>query len=175
MKKSIVLCSILLLASLTSFAEDQIILKSCTTILKMGANTLPNEVKIDIYANGKSLVAISSHQELNGQVLTRNDVVKLIHEEVRADLTGKFENLDSLNLAERLISRAILLTEDPIFEHAFSAGLDLKKIRSANVYTIGSLAEDAANMVLVAIVEAKDESGNDLGSFFGGFLLSSCR
>jgi hypothetical protein len=57
-----------------------------------------------------------------------------------------------------LLNLAQQFTEDPIFEGAFSVGLDLKKIRSAKVYTIGK----ATNMGLTAIVEAKDEAGNDL-------------
>ena len=63
------------------------------------------------------------------------------------------------------------LSEDPEFKGVYKTGIDLKKVRSAKVYTIG----DADEMVSTAIVETKDANGKLLGSFVGGFLVFPCK
>ncbi len=70
-----------------------------------------------------------------------------------------------------MIVHPIKLTEDPDFQGAYSTGIDLYKVRSAKMFTIG----DRTNMGSSTIIEAKDANGQVIGSFLGGFLISPCK
>jgi hypothetical protein len=92
---------------------------------------------------------------------------------VRAGITaGDLDDVDDsdFNLGEKLISHAMALL-GPELEGMFSLSLDLSKVRSVKVYTLG----DATNMGQVSIIEAKDAQGRDMGSFVGGFLIGDCK
>lgn len=171
MKNTVLICSLLFMASLPVLAGEKELVKSCSTVLTMPEEIQKIETRIDIFKKDIGLVATIS-QNSNGQTSSYDDEVQIDELKVQAGLTSDIEqNVDNLNLAERLIVHALTLTEDPILKNTFSAGLDLRKVRSAKVYTIGK----PTNMGHTAIIEAKNESGNDLGSFFGGFLVSPCK
>jgi hypothetical protein len=63
------------------------------------------------------------------------------------------------------------LENDLDFEGQFTTGINLKKVDSAWVFTIG----EVTNMGGTSIVEARDAKGKTLGSFLGGFLVSPCK
>ncbi|MBC7427929.1 MAG: hypothetical protein H7336_04900 [Bacteriovorax sp.] len=169
MKNAMMFCSLLVLTSLPAMAAQSVLVKSCLTTLSMPDSGDKVETKIDIVKEGTTLKAIVTQ---NGN--TYKDVAVVEADSVQAGLNaGQLETaeIDSMNLAERLITHAIAITEDPIMEGAFSVGLELKDVRSATVYSVGI----AGNMGMTAIVEAKDGSGKDMGSFLGGFLVSPCK
>ncbi len=170
MKNTSLFCTLLLFACQPTFAAEKTLVKTCSTTLTMPGQPLSIETQIEVFKNGDSLIATVS-QKSDGQASSYEDVVEFIEEKVQAGLTAELGDTENLNLAEKLIVHALVLTEDPVMENTYSAGFDLRKVRSAKVYTIGS----PTNMGLTAVVEAKDESGNDLGSFFGGFLVSACK
>ena len=101
---------------------------------------------------------------------TLTETVDVLENTVRAGININSE-LEKLNPVERVIAHAMILTEDPILAGTQGAGLDLKLIRSAKVYTIGA----TDGMGVFAIVEARNKSGKTLGSFVGGFLVSPCK
>lgn len=172
MKNIFGIYSLLLLTSLSTFAADQNPVKTCVTTLTMPGSPLLIETQIDVFKNADIFTAtVTQKSSENGQTSSYEDTAEVVEEKVQAGLSADLEDTDNLNLAEKLIVHALVLTEDPIMENAYSAGFDLRKVRSAKVFTIGK----PTNMGLTAIVEAKDESGKDLGSFFGGFLVSPCK
>jgi hypothetical protein len=169
MKKSNVIHSLLVMATITSYsalASEQKNIKSCSTELTMPESEIKVQMKIDIIANDKILKAVVTQ---NG--MSYEDEATIESDVVKAGLNGNLDDVDSLNLAEKLITHAMALTEDPIMKGTFSAGLDLHAVRSAKIYNVGT----PTNMGMTAIVEAKDENGKDLGSFFGGFLVTPCK
>jgi hypothetical protein len=172
MKYTFLICSLLLVSSLTVSASEKELVKSCSTVLTMPEETKKVETQIDIYKINSSLTATVT-QKSDGQSGSYDDDVQVEELQVQAGLTPDDinEKIDDLNLAERLIVHALSLTEDPVFKNTFNAGLELRKVRSAKIYTIGK----PTSMGLTAIVEAKDESGKNLGSFLGGFLVSGCK
>ena len=86
-------------------------------------------------------------------------------------MVGEVSEDETLNLSEQLIVHAVLRSEDPEFKGVYKTRIDIKKVRSAKVYTIG----DADEMVSTAIVETRDANGKLLGSFVGGFLVFPCE
>lgn len=171
MKNIVLLYSLLFIISLPVFAGEKELIKSCSTVLTMPETTQKVDTKIDIFKNDSALIATITQKSDSGTG-SYNDEAQIDEFKVQAGLIADLGlSIDNLNLAEKLIVHALTLTEDPIFKGTFSAGLDLRKVRSAKVYIVGK----PTNMGLAAIVEAKDESGNDLGSFFGGFLVTPCK
>jgi hypothetical protein len=81
------------------------------------------------------------------------------------------EELAKLNLGERLLVHAYGLVNDPAMNGFFSAGLDLKAVRSVRVFQVGT----ATAFGISAIIEANDQTGKELGSFIGGFIVSPCK
>lgn len=158
--------------STTAFSTEKELIKTCSTILSQPEETVTVDTQIKIFKEGNLLSATIAQKSSEGQESSFSDEAQITELTVQSDLIADIEqDLEKLNLAERLIVHALTLTEDPVFKNAFNAGLDLRKVRSAKVYTIGK----PTHMGLTAIVEAKDESGKDLGSFFGGFLVSACK
>lgn len=171
MKNTILICSLLFMASVPVFAGEKKLIKSCSTVLTMPEATQKIETQIDIFEDESALTSTIT-QKLEGNTNTYGDRAQIDVFNVQDELSADIEqDIDNLNLAERLIVHALALTEDPIFNDTLSAGLDLRKIRSAKIYTIGK----PTNMGVTAIIEAKDEAGNNLGSFLGGFLVSPCK
>lgn len=169
MKNTILFCSMLLLATISAQASTKTLVKSCTAILSMPGENKATETQINVFQNSKKLSSTIT-QKIDGTAHSRDDVASLTEEQVQAGLIGNLDDIDNLNLAERLIVHAMTLTEDPIYEGIFKVNFNLKQVRSAKVYIIG----EPTHMGLSAIVEAKDASGKVLGSFLGGFFVNAC-
>lgn len=171
MKNTLLICSIIFATSFSVSISAKELIKSCSTTLTMPEEINKVETQIDIFRTD-SLLQATITQYSEGLKSTYNDEAQFADLQVRAGLLPDInQEIENLNLAERLIVHALTLTEDPIFEKTINAGFDLRKVRSAKVYTVGK----PTNMGLTAIVEAKDELGKDLGSFLGGFLVSACK
>lgn len=109
-------------------------------------------------------------QTIDGQTSSYDDVVEVMDAPVRPRLNAELD-ADDLNQAERLIVHAMMLTNEPMFAGAYSAGLELSEVRSVKMYTVGK----TTRMGSATLVEARDADGRVLGSFLGGFLVSPCR
>ena len=155
------------IASTSAFAGDLTPIKTCSTVLTT-PDSAPIPTLIEVFADDGSLFSRIT-QTVDGVTGTTTDTAQISWNTVREGLKGDVSG-DDLNVAELLIAHAMILTEDPAFEGAFSAGLDLKAIRIAKIYLIGN-----SSIGMPAIIEAKDALGNNLGSFFGGFLVSPCK
>ncbi len=150
------------LLSINAFAAP---VKTCSTFLSMpGEPSIPS--KFEMMANGVAVVT----QKIEGETSSYEDKYVVEVNTVREGLTEATE-IEGLNNAERLIVHAMTLENDPVFEGKLRTGVKLKKISSATVYTIG----EVTNMGGTAVVEASDKNGKALGSFLGGFLISSCK
>jgi hypothetical protein len=173
MKKAFIM-GLMLTLSVPAFSMEQTVVKSCETVLEMPGENLKVLTKVDIIEEAGSLSATVT-QTSNGQSSSYSDQVAITEEKVRAGITGlelsSDGSIEDLNLAEKLISHAISLTETPEMGGVMSAGFDLRAVRSAKVYAIG----EATGMGVAAIVEAKNAKGEALGSFFGGFLVTPCK
>lgn len=159
------------LLSISVSASEIQVLKSCTTTLAMPGESQKIETSIVVNSEMGALSATITQKDGAGNVGSYTEIVTIEDEKVKAGLSGNLDDTEKLNMAESLINHAIAITEDPIMEGILSAGLDLRKVRSAKVYLIGK----ATHMGGVAIVEARDEKDQNLGSFFGGFLVSPCK
>lgn len=171
----------LFLATLSSQAFSQDLVKSCTFKFDDDyAGFSTNTFEVRKTGSGYTGVMIT---EVAGQRTSVTDAVSIDDFKIRPGLTAEMiEDEDigrTLNYGEGLIVHAMALTgdmdmgEDDAPElNPFSAGLDLTKVRGVRVYkAIGEEGDIGA----AAIVEAKDQSGKDLGSFMGGFLVLPCE
>lgn len=166
--------SALLLFSASAYATSPEILKSCTSTVKF-----PGEKEGDIAQETMKFEFLKSGDQYISRTIKAqgsHDEVSTAPEElsVREGLEKvTLENVDKfdLNLAESLVSHAMVLTRDPMFGGIMSVDFDLNLVRSAKVYMIGK----PTNMGAAAVVEAKDASGKVLGSYLGGFLVAPCK
>lgn len=164
---SMILTAVMILS--TSVFAKEVIVKRCDVSMKQLESDKMVDMTMKVIAKGDDLSAVIT-QTTDGITGTYEDVVAVKEDAVRANLTAQ-SNPDDLNQAERLIVHAMVLSEDPVFQGAYSAGIDLKKVRSAKTFSIG----EKTNMGSSAIVEARDEDNQVLGSFLGGFLVSPCE
>ncbi len=171
MKKTILLISAISLMSFSAMAGSQKLLKTCSVDLTMPGETQVIATKINVLENKNSELTMSFTQIINGKAVTESDTASIVSNTVRPGLIGELSEDETLNLSEQLIVHAMLMSEDPDFEGVYSTGIDLTKVRSATVYTLG----DSSQMVTSAIVETKDENGKVLGSFLGGFVVHPCK
>jgi len=109
----------------------------------------------------------------NGKWAKTTQAASIVENTVREGLSAK-TNLDdpTLNTAEKMVILAMMSAEDPVTREIFSAGLDLTKVRSAKLYIVEQKAE---TLGMTVVVEAKAQTGTDLGSFLAGFLVLPCR
>lgn len=166
--KKMILTTIMVLSS-TAFAQD-VVLKECSVTMKQPESEKTVDMTMKVIAKSDTSLTAVISQTADGVSGSYNDVVEVLEESVRANLAD-LSDVDDLNQAERLIVHAMLLSDNPVFQGAFSAGIDLKKVRSARMYTIGK----KTNMGSSTIVEARDVNNQILGSFLGGFLVSPCK
>jgi hypothetical protein len=167
MKYSLLTLAFVSLVTANAFASDQVI-KNCNTSLRSLDHediVVNYQFKI-IKRNNKLLARISQE---GSQDLEQN--ASIIEEKVRKGLTGDLDDVDSLNTAEKLITHAMSLEEVDPEKKYFDTGLDLRAVRSAKVYDFSVTGD----MGMMAIVEAKDETGKVLGSYLGGFMVSPCK
>jgi hypothetical protein len=169
--KTALFYSLALIVSFPLFAKEELI-KACSTTIFTSEETPKSEAQFNIIKKDGALSVKISHK-VDGQIVTTDDEVTIEDFKVKAGLTAweDFDSKDKLNQGEKSISHALSLTTDPAFKNAFSTGFDLTKVRSVKIYTIGKPAKFGSAL----IVEAKDKSGKDLGSFLGGFLVSPCK
>lgn len=108
-------------------------------------------------------------QLINGQEQAGpSEEASIAEYSVRPNLS---ESSNEMNQAEQLILGTSGILQDPTIGSAFSVGVDLKLIRKAKVYQIGQFT----HMGGTAIIEAKNENGEILGSFVTGFLPFACQ
>lgn len=171
--KSSILFFFLALSLATSAMARESIVKSCSTRMSIPGEDLTFQTDVTIFQSGPSLIA-EVKQKNDGIENSFADQVTIEEHSVRENLNSSIlmsDEIDKINLAERVIVHAMALSEGAVFEESFSAGIDLKKVRSAKLFIIGEKTE----MGLSVIVEAKDVRGHILGSFMGGFLVSPCK
>lgn len=165
--KTMILTAAMVLSS-AAFAQD-VVVKQCSVTMKQLESNKTIDMTMKVISNGNVLSAVIT-QTANGLTGSYDDVVEVQEEKVRANLTVQ-SNPDDLNQAEGLVVHAMTLSEDPVFQGVYSAGIDLKKVRSAKMYIMGK----KTNIGSSTIVEARDENNQLLGSFLGGFLVSPCK
>lgn len=106
-----------------------------------------------------------------GGTFTQTEPVEILEEKVREGLHSD-SNLKKLNIAERYIAFTMDIVSDPELGRYFTAGLDLKKVRSAKLYLMGDPTLGATRM---ALIEAKDENNELLGTFFSSLFIAPCQ
>lgn len=154
------------LATFMSSAQADELLKSCTANLSMGGESVISKTDF-IKKNGK-LIAETTNAEQYGKLVQD---AKISTHKIKAGLTGS--DTEATNIGESLVSYAMgLKIELAKLGEKVDAGLDLSKIRSATVYQIVGEEDEIG---LIAVVEAKDKNGADLGSFISGFLVAPCN
>jgi hypothetical protein len=175
--------SFLLLASLSSSAFSQTLIKSCQFEFdddETGFSSNVFEVrKKGNKFQGKMITSVA------GQSMSDEFDVTVRDYKIRAGLSAAMIEDEDLgkkyNHGEALIIHAMALTDTESWDeeqdensgpNPFSAGLDLIKVRSVKVYEAVGGDEDIGS---AAIIEAKDAKGKDLGSFIGGFLVLPCK
>ncbi len=160
---------LILLLALCSFSASAIVIKSCDTVLKSidHGKDVPTLMEV-IETNGTLSAKVT--QKAGNENRSYVDTVIIEQDKVRAGLTPDSE-IEGANQAELLVIHAMTMESDPIFRGKFKSGINLKKVRSAKVFTIG----EVSNMGSTSIVEARDAQGKLLGSFLGGFLVSPCK
>lgn len=174
--KSTLLSVAVFFASTGALAQAQAqnaVVKECSVTMKQLESDKTVDMTMQVTAKGNNSFSALITQTVDGVTgFFYNNVVEVSEENVRADLSAQSDVYElDLNQAERLIVHAMLLSEEPVFQGAFSTGIDLKKVRSAKMYTIGQ----KTNMGSATIVEARDVDNQVLGSFLGGFLVSPCK
>lgn len=120
-----------------------------------------------VYGENASTLTYLSN---NGQSVKTPATVKTQTFFIREDLEN-VTDISLLNEGENVIAHALFATNDPVLGNVFEAGVDLRKIRSLKLNTIGEVSD----MGRLAVIEALDENGKDMGSFIGGFLVRPCQ
>lgn len=156
--------------ALPALAEEVQSLKTCTAYMVDLKNLQEVPTHIEVYKKGDANLAKIS-QTHDGKVSSYDEKAQITENNLREGLTSKSLDLEDINIAEGLVAQAMAIEEDPVFEGRFQSGLDLKSVKSARVFQIG----EATNMGMVAILEAKDKDGKDLGSFIGGSVVAACK
>jgi len=149
----------------TRYLENGAI-KTCTAdVPSLEDNNRTQRTTFQIFRD-KAVIEIT----VDGEKSSYEDKAKIEKHKVRAGLSA---DSNGVNIGEALIINALSLENDPIFAGRFSSGLNLSKVRTVNVYIVGSVPTDAVG--ITAIVEAFDELNNPLGSFLAGFLIAPCK
>ena len=158
----------LMVLSSSAFAQQSVV-KECSVTMQIMDTGKSADMNMKIISkDGKLSAEITTSSE--GTVSSTTDTVEVSEGTVRENLLSQIEALD-LNDAEKVVGHAMITAQDPVLSTIFSSGIDLQKVRSAKVYTIGV----HTSMGSAAIVEAKDANNKILGSFLGGFLVSPCK
>jgi hypothetical protein len=165
MKKCFLLVSLIMISASFSHAEE--VVKTCKFVVKMPGETAEIPTIYEIVKDGNVLSAKAT-QTMDGQSAELPvEAVTLSEFDVRANVDS---TTPDMNQAEELIVGTEEFLANPDIGSSFSVGLDLKAIRHAKVYQVGEFG----NMGGTAIIEAKDGTGKDLGSFVTGFMPFAC-
>jgi hypothetical protein len=167
MKTNLLTGTFLLLLTLPAMAQDQV--KSCSSTLPKSPAYAGSEVTLKVVDIRGSLIMKMAQIRANGTLGHSQVPAKVISENVRPGITNDLENNETLNMTETFIRHAYSLTQRPENKGFYSAGLDLKKIRSATVYHI------TRGTQVPAIIEARDESDKDLGTFLITTMVTPCK
>lgn len=152
---------------LTSIVSAEEVVKTCTVIMKVPGDKKSVPTTFVVTKDG-SQINTKTSQSVDGITEALPDEPAQIAEyPVRRDLNS---GLKDLNQAEQLILSTDEFLHSPDIGSAFHVGIDLKSIRSAKVFVVGQFT----HMGGTAIIEARDESGKNLGSFVTGFLPFEC-
>ena len=168
--KSIITTSLVFL-SMTAFADNAVLIKQCLVHVPTESEELAIDMNIEMYQNKDQSVLAKITQTEAGHTSTSEIAAAIVEGPVRANLSAD-SAVEELSQVELLIVHAMMVTTDPDIELLYSAGLDLQKVRSAKIYGVLGEQDDIGSL---SVVEAKDENGNDLGSFLGGFIVSPCK
>ena len=162
--------SLTAIPTLTWAASPALItLCSATYTMPGKSQSIPTTFQI-FNSQDKAMIHVS--QVIEGESSFYEDTLDINEYAVRADLTAESRQcLNDLNPAESLISSTMEFLQTPDLGTFFTTGLNLKAIRSAKLYTIGK----TTHMGATVIIEARDESGNKIGSFITGFLPYACE
>lgn len=164
-----------LLLSFSSAWGSEII-KSCTVTLNSMETGAPITQTIDIVRTEQGVFAGDE-----AVVIQENPVRPGLRALIEA--SQQDEAPADFNMAERHVAFPMLVAKmmrnDPEMTPEvmaqmmpyYDTGIDLDLVRSAKTYALG----EATNMGQVVLVEAKDEAGNVLGSFMGGFFAVGCK
>lgn len=160
---------ILIVLSFPAFAQKVSIIKSCSTILPAFEGYPGSKTNVTIYQTKKFLFARALQTD---DIYSRSSQLSadIIKDTIRAEIFTKSESIEDLNPAEIFIHRALTIVEQPKFKGILSAGFNIKKIRSATIYTTGRGASK-----IPAIIEAKDKNGQLLGSFLLSTFVTPCK
>jgi hypothetical protein len=164
------------LLSVQAFGATALPVKTCSSDLKkMDGSGEIVPTTMSVYKDHGGIHARVT-QTVNGKTASYEDTAEisfhLITHPIDHDLNDvSDEYLAQLNLGERLLVHAYTLVNDPAMNGFFSAGLDLKAVRSVRVFQVGA----ATAYGMSAIIEASDKNGKVLGSFIGGFVVSPCK
>ena len=171
MKTSLATFAVALLTTPALFAAETIIKTCNTTVSNLEEVVSTTDMSIVITTNDLGeTTAVTSTKTPNG-VVDVQFKVEISEGQVREGLTADSDPDQLANEAERLITHAMSLSEDPIMEGRFSTGIELSKVRSAKIFTLG----DRTKFGSAAVVEVRDANDVVLGSFLGGFLVSPCK
>ncbi len=164
----------LLMISASAHATSLEVIKSCTSIVKFPGGkegeVLQQTMKFEFLKDGDKYTSRTT------QTVGTIEDVSAAPEETSVQEGLEKINLENvgqqeLNIAESLISHAMIMTRNPMFAGTMTVDFDLNLVRSAKVFMIGK----PTNMGAAAVVEAKDASGKILGSFLGGFIVAPCN
>lgn len=171
MKKIVALSSLLLAASgASAFAAVAPVIKTCATDLRF-PETEAQPLVIYVLKDGEGYKAQLT-KTVGEHSATHEEPVEISEHAIREGLSKDNDPYNNdLNPGELLISHAMEMSTNPIFEGTMSTGMDLSAVRKVKVYGIGKVT----NMGRAAIVEASSADGKILGSFLGGFLVSPCK
>jgi hypothetical protein len=170
--KSLFLC-LFVLTALNAKAADPI--QQCDFELRQLETNALAQMSLQVFSennvlSGKTITTI------NGDVQSFEEAVTLDERPVRAKLMDE-ANDEGLNPIEAVIYNFQKLAEEtkasPVYAGLmpYDTGIDVSKVRSAKLYTFGK----PSHMGATYIVEAKDDAGNLLGSFYAGFFLRPCK
>lgn len=173
--KSISLLLSLFLAT-NVFAQE--IVKSCKTKLSFPGTEEIYNTNLTVIKKGNSLAVKTWQQSDRGGPIKEFEEVATVAEfQIRRELIAQasklpedYQLIAKLNPGEYYIAHAVMLESDPIFAGEFRSGIELTEIAKIKAYQLGK----ATHMGQAAIVEAYDQNGDEMGSFFGGFIVTPC-
>ncbi len=154
--------------ALTSTAFAGEVVKTCTFTIKIPDHTQVIPTTYQIIKEVDKLVAKTTQIESGRKIQLDDEVATIDEFTVRPDLT---EQTPGMNTAEYLIQGTENFLNNSEIGNSFTTCLDLKLIRTAKVYQIGKFT----HMGGAVVIEARNQAGNEMGSFVTGLLPFACE
>lgn len=147
------------------------IVKECNAHIYLGEERSQNiNMLTKVLSEDNGTLRAEITNTVDGKSTVSTEEVVVSEAPIRAGLTKNIDGYNNdLTDAELIIVHAMTVTTEPILK--WSAGIDLSKVRSVKLFTLGETTRFGS----ATIVEAKDEKGEVLGSFLGGFVVSACK